>query len=959
MSEKTIRLLLVEDNPGDARLIQELLLDVTAVTIQFNWADSLAKGIEVLKDNTIDVVLLDLSLPDSHGLITFEKLRDISPSTPVIVLSGLDDEMLAVQSVREGAQDYLVKGDVDGNLLVRAMQYGIERKQIEEALWLKESALESSINPIAFFGKNERMTYANHSFISLWGYDTEEEILNRPTTDFWQITEKDKEKLKDLQEAGNWMGELFALRKDGSSFAVQISASMVRDKGNQPICIMASFVDITERKEAEEELRQYAQDLEAARDWQEDNAARLSKVVEELDLARRKAEEATRFKSEFLANMSHEIRTPMNGIIGMTDLVLETELNDEQKEYLSAVRASADLLLTIINDILDFSKIEAGKLDIENVEFRLRATIYDTIQTLALKAFGKGLEFICHVHPDVPDFLIGDSGRIRQIIINLINNAIKFTENGEVALHVEVESQTDSYVLLHVVVTDTGIGVPPEKQALIFESFTQADGSTTRKYGGTGLGLTICTKLVNMMHGNIWIESPATIRGTEDGSNGSTFHFTAKLGLPKGNTRHQFEINAKQAAAYSVLIVDDNSTNRGIMKELVSSMKVKTETADSTDNALIKLQEAKKNGRMFSHVFIDTNMPEKDGFVLAKEIVRDSETPCKTIMMLSSADRVQDSNRVKELNLDAQIMKPSDPKEVYRILFGNMSQRAGEGAMGDAAANAQATADGEPSRPIKILLAEDNPINQKLAVTLLKKKNFDVHAVGDGKEAVEALEADRYDVVLMDVQMPEMDGFAATKAIREKETGTGKHQPIIAMTAHAMRGDKEKCFEMGMDDYVSKPMKAKELYEAISRMLVLEKGQESMENTTTPTGKSPVPLKEKPLLDLTNVMDALDGDKELLKELTHDFVATLEQQIIELEEVVHSQDPQAIMAQAHSLKGAVGNFGAKESYDLAYQLESMGRNRDLGNSRETFVKLKEELIKLEHYFQTPGWENDL
>ena len=774
-----------------------------------------------------------------------------------------------------------------------------ERAEDEGAIRSLFRAVEQSPASVVITDIEGTIEWVNPRFTDVTGYSAAEAVGGNPrilksgrhSPEFYQD-------LWDTISSGReWHGEIMNRRKNGDIYWEAAWISPVLTASGRISHYIAVKEDVTERKKSEEAIIR----------------------------AKEAAEEASRAKSEFLANLSHEFRTPMNGIMGMAELALSTRVTPEQREYLELIRTSADSLHTLLNDLLDFSKIEAGRMDLDPVPFELRRSLGDVVHTMAFRAAEKNVELLMEVNSDLPEHLVGDAGRLRQVLINLIGNAVKFTERGEIVVRASLESEGEPGPTILFSVSDTGVGIPKDKQEAVFEAFTQADGSVTRKFGGTGLGLAICSRLVRMFGGRIWLESAP--------GRGSTFYFTACFGLqqePPAGTSPMFPDELQGARA---LVVDDNETARRILAESLTSWGMVPVQAPGGGAALDEADRLERNNEKIELVLIDSQMPDMDGIETARRLLEKPAVQGAAIIMFTSGADLDDQNDYRDLGLDGYLSKPVRPNELLQVIRKAMDDRRIGGAR-ERARKLKTDRIRPFDRRLTILLAEDNRINQRLTQRLLEKAGHEVIVTSNGREALQALEELTFDLVLMDIQMPEMDGVETAAVIRRAEQKTGAHLPLVALTAYAMKGDREKFLAAGFDGYLAKPIRLPELWECLN-------------SAACGIDLPPQPGDRKegdP--DRKTVMARLGGDELLLGDIVRIFLEEVDQSLESITRAVEDNDAEALERRAHALKGSVGYFTEGPAFRAAVELVQMARARDLTGAGETAAALDTEVRRV-------------
>jgi PAS domain S-box-containing protein len=1043
-----LRILHLEDNPKDAELVQATLQAegfVCEVVLVQTREDYLAAA----EQGPFDLILADYTLPHFDGLSALAIRQEHCPDVPYIIVSGLMGEEVAIESLKSGATDYVLKNRLSRlapavRRTLREVEEQREIKQAQEALReseaRKKAMLDGALDCIIASDHQGNILEFNPAAERTFGY-TLDQVIGKPLADLIfpaHLRENHKQGLKQYIATGEgpFVGkvvEVTAMRADGTEFPAELGITPVGQEW--PPMFLDHVRDISERKAIDNRVRQseerfrsmienvkdhaiYMLDVQGCvltwnkgaerltgyqseeiigkhfrgfypiEDRESGKPEQLLKTVlaegqckdegwhlrkdgskfwtnvvitavrnggakllgfsvvgqdltqrreieEQLRLAKEEAESANEAKSAFLANISHEIRTPMTGIIGMAGLLSDTELSSKQVEYCQIIQRSSESLLTVMNEVLDFSKVESGKLELEIIDFDLTRAAGEVIDLFAKQAEDKEIELINFIRYDVPEKLQGDPGRLRQIISNLVGNALKFTAKGEVVVRITVQEQTAAYANLRFEVSDTGIGIPKEKQDKLFSSFTQVDASTTRKYGGTGLGLAICKRFVELMGGQIGMES-------EPGK-GSTVWFTLKL-LKQSESVREAPRPRTDLHGLRMLVVEGNATNRTVFDHYLSSLGIVSRSAEDGPTALELLSLANENNTPYDLAILDFRLPSMDGLELARTIRQNPKFSSPKLLLLSSVGKTGDAKLAREAGIDGYLTKPVSLPNLFECLALLMGE-ASKGDDSNSFVTLHKLAELRSQTRLRVLVADDNHINQKVVATLLENMGHRAEVVGDGKQAVEAYQYIPYDVVLMDLQMPEMDGFEASLQIRTLARTQGRHTSIIAVTAHARKEDREKCLAWGMDDYVSKPINPMELRAVLDRTL-----------TAARTISPAAPLVDSTdVLNLSAAMTQIEGNSELFGEIARMFLAQYPKLLAEIHHASSASDFAVLTSAVHTLGSSAGQMGAGRALAAARKLEEIGQQENLASVPEALAQLEAELALVESALVEQGY----
>jgi PAS domain S-box-containing protein len=886
-----------------------LSLSETATEAQKQWLKSFVSGVLAFTFIISFLVILTRRI--------LSPIRSLSEMAAQVAKGDFDHRIEAGSSTRDEVGDLVVSFNEMAEGLIRTT---VSKRYVDNVI----SSMNDSLIIVAEDGSIGKV---NEATLRLLGYEADE-LIGRPFGLILKGDGADDYGADDLIEAKLVSDvEKTYVAKGGTKIPMLFSSSVMTDDEGVLEGLVCVAQDITQRKRAEEELQRAKETAEKANARLRETNRNLEEATIYAKEMASQAESANAAKSEFLAMMSHEIRTPLNGILGFSQLLLDDKsLTTDQRDFVSTIYDSGIALLGVINDILDFSKIEAGKMELESIDFDLMAVVEGIGDVLGQRATEKGLELTCYVDPNVPTRLRGDPGRVRQMLLNLAGNAVKFTNRGEVVIEASLVKEMADRATIRFEVRDTGIGVPEDQQAVIFDRFTQADGSTTRKYGGTGLGLAIVKRFAEMMGGDVGVES-------HEGK-GSTFYFTADFPLQKNPSFEMPKPGVINVKGLPVLVVDDNPTSRRLLAEMAMGWDMRATVVDSGHAALEAMQQARQDGNNFELAIIDARMPEMDGFALVRRIRESEDLYSPTVIMLTSAGRIGDGALCRDLGVSGYLMKPVKKSDLWDAIMIALGNPVSDGRSQELITQHSLR---ENRRSLRILIAEDSQVNLKLIVRLLEKRGHTAVTVGNGREVLRALERQVFDLVLMDVQMPEMDGFEATAVIRERERSTGSHVPIVAITAHAMKGDRERCLDAGMDAYISKPVRADELFDLIEGMIPrIAKHGLGM----------PPETEGAEVINWNDAIKHFEGDVDLLREIAEMFVEESPALVNQIKEALSKGDANQLERVAHTIKGSVGNFAARPALEAAKRVEQIGRDGNMTDAEDACKALEEEIERL-------------
>jgi len=924
-------ILVVDDNPQNLFALCNILESNNYRTITVQTGKS---ALEYAEKDQPDLVLLDMMTPGQDGFSVCRKLKTNKNTShiPVIFTMALSGKEEKEKAFTAGAVDYIPKPLSEMEVLARVDRViGLEKSK--QALQESEEKFRSfmeSLPAAVLIHRGENWIYANQMAEKMTGYAWDELLSMK----FWEIIHPRYREMAVARSAGRQKGEsvpkgyeIKMITKNGEERWADLRAERIQF--GKKAAILVSALDITYRKNAEALLKN----------------------------AKEQAEVANQAKSEFLARMSHEIRTPMNGVIGMAGLLLDTDLTPQQRTYAETVRSCSDALMALINDILDFSRIETGKMDLEMLDFDLRASMDEICDTMALRAHQKKLEFVLVIDPQVPSFLIGDPGRLRQVLMNLMGNAVKFTAKGKVTLHIAVEHEAENDVTIRFSVTDTGIGIAEDKVQALFSAFTQVDPLFTRKYGGTGLGLTISKQLANLMGGEIGVNS-------REGE-GSQFWFTVVFSKQPISEKTRFNLpEQKDITGQRILVVDDNPTNSHLLKVLLESWHCRPGNAVDAETALAMLKTTQAEEDPFRIALLDMHLQGgMNGEQLGKEIKKDPLLKDTLLVMMAEHGKRGDASRLEKCGFSAYLTKPVKRTVLYDCLLAVTNGKKQLFPSQDRRIITRHSIAEDRRQAIRILVAEDNVSNQEVALSILQRQGFRGEAVANGMEVIEALKSIPYDLVLMDCQMPDMDGYEATRRIRAREAKEAGIEnaalepvriPIIAMTANALQGDQEKCLEAGMDDYISKPVTPLDLEEILEKWLTKkfeEKNSALPKINLEPEVKEELMIKEEiapgndalQIFDVSGLTERLMGDRNLIKGIISGFLEDMPRRYALLREALTAGDAQMVRRHAHTIKGATMNIGAFAMQEASTILESLAREENMEKAGEAFLMLEKQL----------------